>query len=32
VQAPDPVADMTSGYDEVEGESDDDAWGLTGRD
>ena len=31
-QAPDPVADMTSGYDEVEGESDDDAWGLTGRD
>jgi S-DNA-T family DNA segregation ATPase FtsK/SpoIIIE len=28
----DPVADLTSGYDEVEGESDDDAWGLTGRD
>ena len=30
--APDPVADLTNGYDEVEGESDDDAWGLTGRD
>lgn len=27
----DPLEVMTSGYDEVEGESDDDAWGLTGR-
>jgi len=29
----DPVADMTRGYDEVDGdEGSDDAWGLTGRD
>ena len=27
----DPVADMTTGYDEVEGDSGEDAWGLTGR-
>ncbi len=27
----DPVADMTSGYDETDGEPDEDAWGLTGR-
>ena len=27
----DPVGDMTSGYDEDEGSSDEDAWGLTGR-
>jgi S-DNA-T family DNA segregation ATPase FtsK/SpoIIIE len=27
----DPVAEMTTGYDEAEGESDEDAWGLTGR-
>lgn len=28
----DPVDQMTQGYPEVEGESDDDAWSLTGRD
>ncbi|WP_439694272.1 DNA translocase FtsK [Curtobacterium sp. SP.BCo] len=27
----DPVADMTRGYDEVDNEPDEDAWGLTGR-
>jgi S-DNA-T family DNA segregation ATPase FtsK/SpoIIIE len=27
----DPVADMTSGYDEEDGSSDEDAWKLTGR-
>jgi DNA segregation ATPase FtsK/SpoIIIE, S-DNA-T family len=27
----DPVADMTTGYDEVEADPDEDAWGLTGR-
>jgi S-DNA-T family DNA segregation ATPase FtsK/SpoIIIE len=27
----DPVAEMTTGYDEVEGDSGEDAWGLTGR-
>ena len=27
----DPVEEMTSGYDEVEGDSDEDAWKLTGR-
>jgi S-DNA-T family DNA segregation ATPase FtsK/SpoIIIE len=27
----DPVAEMTSGYDEVEADTDEDAWGLTGR-
>jgi S-DNA-T family DNA segregation ATPase FtsK/SpoIIIE len=27
----DPVAQMTSGYDEAEGDTDEDAWGLTGR-
>ena len=27
----DPVADMMNDYDEVEGDSDEDAWGLTGR-
>jgi S-DNA-T family DNA segregation ATPase FtsK/SpoIIIE len=29
--APDPVANRMSGYPEVEGPSDEDAWGLTGR-
>ena len=28
---PDPVGEMTSGYDEKEAASDEDAWGLTGR-
>jgi DNA segregation ATPase FtsK/SpoIIIE, S-DNA-T family len=28
----DPIDQMTTGYPEVEGESDDDAWSLTGRD
>jgi S-DNA-T family DNA segregation ATPase FtsK/SpoIIIE len=27
----DAVAEMTTGYDEVEGDPDEDAWGLTGR-
>ncbi|MCU1405818.1 MAG: cell division protein FtsK [Glaciihabitans sp.] len=27
----DPVEDMTNGYDEVAGDPDEDAWGLTGR-
>jgi DNA segregation ATPase FtsK/SpoIIIE, S-DNA-T family len=27
----DPVTDMTNGYDEVHGDPDEDAWGLTGR-
>ncbi|MDQ1555321.1 MAG: segregation ATPase FtsK/SpoIIIE, family, partial [Actinomycetota bacterium] len=27
----DPVRAMTTGYDEVQGSSDEDAWGLTGR-
>jgi S-DNA-T family DNA segregation ATPase FtsK/SpoIIIE len=27
----DPVSEMTSGYDEVNGDSGEDAWGLTGR-
>ena len=27
----DPVGDMTRGYDEVDDEPDEDAWGLTGR-
>jgi S-DNA-T family DNA segregation ATPase FtsK/SpoIIIE len=27
----DPVAQMTNGYDEAEGDTDEDAWGLTGR-
>ncbi|MDQ1578089.1 MAG: segregation ATPase FtsK/SpoIIIE, family, partial [Microbacteriaceae bacterium] len=27
----DPVGDLTSGYDEVEGSSDEDAWNLTDR-
>ena len=27
----DPVAERMSGYPEVEGTSDEDAWGLTGR-
>ncbi|MEY2849377.1 MAG: hypothetical protein RI885_2044 [Actinomycetota bacterium] len=27
----DPVGDMTTGYDEVDSSSDEDAWGLTGR-
>jgi DNA segregation ATPase FtsK/SpoIIIE, S-DNA-T family len=31
VEHSDPVADMTNGYDEVEGDSDEDAWKLTGR-
>ncbi len=30
--AADPVAESTSGYDEVEGSSDEDAWNLTDRD
>jgi S-DNA-T family DNA segregation ATPase FtsK/SpoIIIE len=27
----DPVGDMTRGYDEADGDPDEDAWGLTGR-
>jgi S-DNA-T family DNA segregation ATPase FtsK/SpoIIIE len=30
--ADDPIDEMTQGYPEVEGNSDDDAWRLTGRD